>query len=653
MPEPSEKPASRRAERAARKQKRKERRAERRRRSLRNRGFFGRFNPEGKTWKIRLLLWVITAVMLIVSGIGMGIMNLYFGTGRYKLELLKFYFDSKQPLLLLNVLPFVILILFLWLLTNRAWISFLLTGIFTLIYSWAEYWKLMGRSDPVIAEDLTIIGEGMQMGTKYIMITWQIVLSAVLVLAGTLFFFFFLRGRFSRRWVGLCAAILPIGASFLLYTNVYTDQKLYKSFPCWEKLNKWADCNQFISRGSMYPFLYSVQATIVKPPDGYTTKAAVQMLEAYATDDIPEERKVNVIVIMGEAFSDLSQYTNRITGADPYVSYHKLREQSFHGKLVTNIFAAGTINSERCVLTGFPYLTNFRRASWSYARYFSSQNYATQGSHPSYEAFYNRRNCNENLGLEEYYFLENHYKALSGRISMDKDLLPEILKLCQQKLQTSDYVFSFNVTYQNHGPYSANKQGFSKIYVPQDGLGASSFHIVNNYLQGVEDTGNRLLALTESLQQEDAPYVFVFFGDHKPWLGDQNSVYRAIGIDLTSSTEESYYNYYSTEYLIWANDAAKQKLGADFTGEGPSISPCYLMNELFTLCGWEGPSYMKFSKQIQQTLPVIGTTGSCVENGRLVRTDDVSAEAKEAIRRMQFVTFYLMREAGGKLPASK
>lgn len=651
-PETAKEPADRQAEKAARKRNKAKRREARKRRGLRNGSFFGLFWPDGKDWKIRVLIWLITALMLVFSGAGLGVMNLYFGTGRYKLDLLEFYFESDLPLVLLNVLPFVILILFLWFVTNRAWISFLLTGVFTLVYSWAEYWKLMARSDPIVAEDLTVVREGMQMGGSYIMITWQIVLSAVLVLAGTLFFFFFLRGCFSRRWVGFCLAIVPVGISFLLYTNVYTDVKLYKSFPCWKKLNKWVDCNQFISRGSIYPFLYSIQSATLQPPEGYTKQEAVRMLEQYPTDDIPEERKVNVIMIMGEAYADLSQCCDRITGVDPYVSYHKLREQSVHGELVTNIFAAGTINTERCVVTGFPYLSNFRRTSWSYARYFTAQGYATQGSHPSYEAFYNRLSVNANLGIERYYYLEDHYKAISGTISPDEDLLPEILRLCQQALETEDYVFSFNVTYQNHGPYPSDKQRFTEVYVPADGLDDYSFNVVNNYLCGVEDTGNRLLELAESIQEEDAPYILVFFGDHKPWMGDQNSVYAALGIDLTSSTEESYFNYYNTEYLIWANDAAKEKLGADFTGEGPAISPCYLMNVLFDLCGWEGPSYMKLSRETQAILPVIGTTGSCVENGSLVRTDDVSERAKAEIRRMEFVTYYLMRDGGGKLPAS-
>ena len=73
--------------------------------------------------------------------------------------------------------------------------------------------------------------------------------------------------------------------------------------------------------------------------------------------------------------------------------------------------------------------------------------------------------------------------------------------------------------------------------------------------------------------------------------------------------EESFYNYWSTPYLIWANDAAKQALENDFVGQGPDISPCFLMNVLFEQCGWAGDAYMQAVYDCWQALPVIHTSG--------------------------------------------
>ena len=466
-------------------------------------------------------------------------------------------------------------------------------------------------------------------------------------------FFLFFRGRLLKLPFRLGIAALLLTTGVLLYKGPYTNNYRYKSYPTWEKLNQWIESERFISRGCMYPFIYSIKSAVVQAPEAYSAQEAEEILARYPTDDIPEEKKVNVIVVMYEAFADLSTCTDRITAADPYLSFHKLQEESLHGRLVTNIFAAGTVDTERCVLTGFSNLTSFRRESWSYARYFSDQGYGVSGSHPSYQSFYNRLNINRNLGIERYYYKENHYVELSPKIlARDEILLPEILRLCREDLKTWDYVFSFNVTYQNHGPYPDNKEEFITPYVPAEGLDAGSYRIVNNYLVGVEDTGNLMLAMADQLREDEEPFVLVFFGDHKPWLGDQNSVYTALGIDLVSENEDSFYRYYGTEYLIWANDAAKEKLGSDFAGEGPMISPCYLMNVLFEACGWEGPSFLKLSDTVRGVLPVVSSNGRFLENGRLVSEAEISEAAQGAYRELRFAEYYLMRDSKGNLPAA-
>lgn len=103
----------------------------------------------------------------------------------------------------------------------------------------------------------------------------------------------------------------------------------------------------------------------------------------------------------------------------------------------------------------------------------------------------------------------------------------------------------------------------------------------------------------------DEPVVLVFFGDHKPWMGNGDSVYHELGINIDRSTDEGFRNYYSTRYLILANDAAKRVTGSDFRGEGETISASFLMNKVFELCGWRGSAYMQFTTAQMQKTPVV------------------------------------------------
>ena len=163
---------------------------------------------------------------------------------------------------------------------------------------------------------------------------------------------------------------------------------------------------------------------------------------------------------------------------------------------------------------------------------------------------------------------------------------------------------------------------------------------MNNYLGSVKSTSEELAAFVDSYRELDRPVVIVVFGDHNPWMGDGNSAYQEMGIDLGQDHKEGFLNYYSTRYLIWANDAAKKILGNDFAGEGPDISPCFLMNQVFQLCGWDGPAYMQYTDELMADLPVIQPNGTCVtaEGSYLPEPE---GETAERILEFQQVEYYM------------
>ena len=251
-----------------------------------------------------------------------------------------------------------------------------------------------------------------------------------------------------------------------------------------------------------------------------------------------------------------------------------------------------------------------------------------EGSHPSYAWFYNRQNVNGYLGIPTYYYYENRYSDLyTGGIATDDVLFPEIFKLyAENRDGEGKPYFSFNVTYQGHGPYDTESVWRGKHYT--DGrYSAATTNIVDNYLGSVSDTAEQLRKLLDDFAAEERPVVVVGFGDHKPWFGDGNSAYQELGVDLNTSTEEGFYNYYGTRYFLWANDAAKKALGKDFVGEGPDVSSCFLMNLLFDLCGWEGDAWVQATTDIWEVIPAVTTVGGYVQNGQFTETLDEAGQA--------------------------
>ena len=592
-----------------------------------------------KGHRIGLRICVLLIAVTVLSLIG-----LYIGTGLYGAELMSFYL--KHPVvIILNILPYLLICVTLWFLTNRAWIGFLTAGVICMVYSFAEYWKLLIRNDPVYAEDLLVAKDAMKMAGNYVAVTKEMVFAAVFVAAVTWILFLLFRNvRIFSMPVRLAISGITAVFALGLYGTIYTSKTVYESFPVWEKLNQWFDNNIYISRGGIYPFLYSVQSALPDPPEGYREQDAEEILSTYESNNIPEEKKISIMMVMLESFCDLSEETTLITGGNPYENYHRLQQESYHGKLVTNSFAGGTVETERSVLTGFSNLPTFRRESWSYVRYFQEQGYTVTGAHAGYQDFYSRIHVNRNIGFTEYLFIDNYFTEMTeGDVPMDWVFLPEVTRLFTEKIQNGETVFSFNVTYQNHGPYAETLWEGRIPYIPETSLDGAAYGIVNNYLNGIAGTGDHLMIMADALRELEEPVILVAFGDHKPGFDTTKEIYAQMGIDLTAGDSESFFNTYETEYLIWGNDAAKEILGSELVGEGPSISPCFLMNVLFKQCGWEGPAYQKVTDTVMETTPVISAKSLYMEQGHLVSEELLSAEAQENLRKMRWSEYYLAR----------
>ncbi|MGM9618747.1 MAG: sulfatase-like hydrolase/transferase [Oscillospiraceae bacterium] len=594
-------------------------------------------------WPVKKQRWYAAwrLIALLLMSVCWGAALLVIAAGRYPKRDILGYFET--PLIAaLNILPVVLLSLLFYALFARAWAAFLASGLITLGFAAGNYYLLLFRDDPLMAVDLLDLFTGLGFTGQYDLTpdTW---LSAVLVCFCLAVAFLLLlargKGAGKRLRLSLLALLLVLAWPMtLLYGSDTVYQKKAVNF---HYFNQWSDTQQYVSRGFLYPFLHSIGDLIPSPPPGYDEEEAAAILAGYTDEDIPAEKRVNFVSIQLEAFADFSRLG--ISGVDfsLYDAYHALEEESYTGDLITNIFAGGTVDTERCAITGVAALKNFRAPSNSYAWWMQAQGYTVEGSHPCNNWFYNRRNVNEYLGLTNYRYYEDYYTQLSGDYyTMDDLLFPEILRLMRESLEeTGQPCFSYNVSYQNHGPYSAEHS--PKNYVTGT-LSDESRNILNNYLYNAEDTISEITKMVDELRSWEEPVVLLLFGDHKPWLGYGNSAYHELEVDFDLSTPQGLKNYYGTRYLIWANDAAKEALGRDFTGEGPEVSSNFLLNVLFDACGLRGSAYMQFTEEIRAELPVLTSTGYYLKDGA-VRTE-LSAAEEEALRRYRNVSYYWREE---------
>ena len=621
--------------------------------------FHSLLRPDEKTgaamrWAHRV--WVF--LWLTVFGLGIGLLSLYLTANSYAGIDAQALWASymKLPLLVVMNLLLPLLVVYLgFFLFARPWAAYLLSAVPFLGLALASYYKIQLRGDPVLASDLRLLRTAGGIMGNY---TFELTEPVKLVIAGfagmlILSLVLLRRERMSRheRLAGLMLLLsLTLAGGF----ELYPDADIYEKTANNSLINPWSEVEIYLSRGTTYPFLYSVQDMLPDAPSGYRESEATGTLAEYENADIPEEQKITFVGIMLEAFSDLTDFPvlDEVPAIHKiYEPLHELEERSVSGRLLTNIFAGGTVDTEWGYLTGYSEHEEFRSPVNTYVRYFKSQGYDALYRHPGYSWFYNRSNVNEYLGFDECVFNDTGFGDLisisDALYHSDKVLVDYLLNDIDSRTETDDPLFLFSVSYQNHGPYPSETYWEEYVTPEMTGWSMESCCVINNYLAGIRSTVNEMCRMAEELEKRDEPVVFVFFGDHKPWMGNGNSVYTEMGINMDVSTLDGFYNYYATPYVIYANQAARDLLGSDFAEPGGDFSPCFLMAKVFDECGWEGPGFMQLQREMRAVSPLMSSNGWRMQNGQLTMELDGTAEDENGryLRAQYYIETHLKEDA--------
>ncbi|MBR1456121.1 MAG: LTA synthase family protein [Oscillospiraceae bacterium] len=571
----------------------------------------------------RALFYGWNAAALLLSSAALCTFSLLLAIGNY--DWAEFFGYYKHfVIFLLNWLPILLVQLLLLCLFNRQWAAYLGAAVLFLLPSLGNYYKLRVRYEPFVFRDISSITTALHVAGNYDLSPNKRIL-LVLIAVPTLLVLIALlaRGRLSGR-LRLGAAVLALLPVFPLWRFVYSSTAIYdRNTNRNNNIGIITAQERFVNLGFVYPFLYSITESKDIPPEGYDAERAAAVLAAYEDADIPADRRVNLLVVQLESFTDLEAMGLQGVAPETYEVLRALQAESITGTMVANVIGGGTIDTERCLLSGSYGMMDYTHNAPSYVRYFNGQGYFTTGSHPNKADFYNRLSINSYLGFDEYLFTNNHYAALvDGEWDWmcDDVFIPEIFRLFKEH-EREGSVFSFNVSLQGHSPYERGSLVFDELYWEGEGASELTRNVINNYLGSLADTQRRLMPELEALRTDAEPAVVLLYGDHNPWL-ETRSVYEEAGIPLDQSSAEGLIRYYGTPYLIWANDAAKALLGRDFTGEGPTVSPGYLLNVVFRELGWTGSAFMQYTDGILDTLPVVSTNGFFVENGRPVTALD-------------------------------
>lgn len=531
---------------------------------------------------------------------------------------LVFQYLLHSIIIILNFIPVFTLMLVLFGVLNSLRKSFFITGLFFIVMVEINRFKMSFRDDPFVFMDVKYAKEAAQMTNNYqLFVDKATFLIIVVFLIFIILLLLVKKHKLNHPVLRLTCVFFPVLIFSQSYHLLYQNSTIYES--TWNDAfgNRWKEGDQFVARGFNYSFIRSYNSSYITEPENYDEKKAAEILSQYETIDMKNEEKVHVIAIMLEAYNDLSVLVPEGEIAqEVYHNFHEIQNTSYSGFLYTDIFAGGTIATERSFLSGYSSGYEYRFPSETYVSYFKSQGYYTEAMHPCFGWFYNRKNVNMvGFGFDNFDYHENKYESIIkdtpieetfGGFLYDIDFFQQIIQGYEKNKDRNMPYFNFSVTYQNHGPYSSGRLTDAEYLKWHENYDIDTYNIVNNYLADIYKTDQALKVLYDYIQAEKEPIILVLFGDHNPYLGEENASFTMLGIDLDLGNEIGGCNYYQTPYLITANQAAKDTLKSDFHGRGETISPIFLMNEMFQVAGLNiGSPYSRYLNDLKQRMHVI------------------------------------------------
>jgi len=587
-----------------------------------------------------------------------------------------------QPLLIvLNALPAGLLLLTLTPLLRNVFYSGALVNLLVCGFSIANRIKIEVRDEPLFPRDLGLIKEASgAMGAYAIRFPWGIIalvagMSLLFAAAGvfigckplsltrlkTRFRALAAREKLAGWLLRLAGAGASLAVLTVLIVTVYASNPLYNSF---KVSNAYYVPSVFNELGFPYCFCHHFTTYQVDRPAGYSRGQAEGWETSHKVYD--QGKNVSVIMVMNEAFSDITDhesfaYTDE---TEPLPTWQTLRQDphAITGHIVVPAFAGGTANTEFDVLTGLQSnalsatttssMRVVNRDVDSLFRLYGESGYQTSYFHPGDDWFYNRENVMRWFGAEKTRFIDEMPEVTyKGRWVTDESLVGYIQEEFESAADAGVPLFHYTTTIQNHMSYNPDKygDGYKFPALPMNKtISGFAETLLKVYTEGARDADAMLGQLTDYFSGREEPVVLVFFGDHLPYLGDNQHGYAELG--MTEDPHWTELTSYETPYVIWANDAAAEALDWETSAAALAlperISASFLGAAVAELTQHgDNSAWFSFLNDLRRTAPVIHKQTTVLADGAILTVpEDRDTALQQTILKWRQWSYYKLRQ---------
>ena len=217
----------------------------------------------------------------------------------------------------------------------------------------------------------------------------------------------------------------------------------------------------------------------------------------------------------------------------------------------------------------------------------------------------------------------------------DRACYEKIISLYEEKHE-NERLFVFNVTMQNHSPYSRGMVE-EKIILDK----ASDAPRLQEFFNSVYLSDRAFEELIAYFKAQEEPTVILMFGDHQPNI-EMDLFEKQPGLSDVAQR----FTQYITPFVIWAN----YPIEAQYI---EAISVNYLAALLLDAAGLPMTQYDQWLLRVAQHYPVVNLYGYGDNQGQSTLWDKKEKDWPQELQQMNFLRYNRLYDEKNRLPALK
>lgn len=530
----------------------------------------------------------------------------------FKASMLVMIFVRLQGMIIVNAF-------FLWLIyrgllaiTNRYWVSLIISLFAEIFWTIANQIKIEVRNDPILPAEVKMF---QAYGDVFKMVPNGVLIIAILLIFALVFGIFYLERKHQvkieqrplKRLIVIVIISLIFGSSCFWNHPGNRIGMLLKAFG-----NDPAFYDQLEgvqNSGPLVQLLNNIDVTIMNRPKDYNRATMEKVAKHYRQEakKINKQRtnelhKQSIIFNLSESFSDPRRVPNILISKNPIKRIDAIKSQTTSGLMLSSGYGGGTANMEYMTLTGLPVasfmpmltipytqLVPGMSYSWSFNQLFKT----STAIHPYEGTFYSRISVYKKFKFNKFMYLGSKYK-IKHQKKLDRspylsDQTAYENTLDQLKLHPNGQFINL-ISMQNHFPFDRNYYDLPSEYKIKI-TNQTSVSQLKDYVGGIHHTDQEVKQFITKLDQLKQPVTVVFYGDHLP------------GIYANSFAKDGE-KLHETDYFIYSNKAAREQGAKNLTRDTKFVAPNEFMAMVAEQTNSKVTPYLAFLTDAWHDLPV-------------------------------------------------